>query len=205
MDIDSISFGALPINNTKILQFDKKTKRFLPEKVKFVQIDSRNKLDITALDSLIDKWKGADYIRRIVTASHWVGIAPIEVYAITSQKDKFESLDSEKILGLAEMRDDIRPNYKRLHYLQVNPKAINVNQTGDKNYKLVGRKMIKSLKKIYKRIALDSADSPNIEKFYQNNCFIKDYRTEGRYLWSSNIIERIMIRIDNFRNMYRSI
>ena len=196
MKTERVTFGAKPINKIKILKFDKQTKGFLPEEVSFVKIEPS---EVGVIDTLVDKWKGAEYVKKIATASHWMSKIPMELYAITAQKDKFSELEHEKILGLAEMRNDIKPKYKWLYHLQINPEAINVNNADDKKYKLVGRKTIKSLKKIYKRIALYSVDSPNIEKFYQENGFIRDYSAQRHYLWSNSLIDRIKIYINNFR------
>jgi hypothetical protein len=63
---------------------------------------------------------------------------PIDVYALTSQKDNFGTLRYEKILGFAAMRkDEKKLKNTKLYYLQVRPSAMNVNQENKVNYKHV--------------------------------------------------------------------
>lgn len=199
MDICGVSFGAKPINNITIKKYDKKQKDFIDVPAKFVKLEPDNRSDIRVLDEIANQWTGADYIRKIATASHWMNEVPISIYALTTQKDKFDKLKPSQILGCVEMRKDKNfPKYDWLYYLQVKPEAMNTEKGKNKGYQYVGTSMIKSLKKIYHNISLFSADSPFLENFYRNNGFIEDYTLTRHYLWSSNILRRLKIRLDNF-------
>ena len=199
MDIDSVSFGAKPVSSVIVQKFNKKTKNFEDCLVNFVKLEPNNKSDIKAVDKVAQLWKGAKYIQKIATASHWMGKVPINIYALTTQKDKFERLKYSKILGLAEMRiDDKRPNFDWLYHLQVKPNAMNVNNLGEKTHKHVGTGILKSLKKVYKNICLYSEDSPNIEAFYKSNDFKNDYISIRRYFWTNNIFTKLKILWNNY-------
>ena len=192
-------FWCKPINNITIKKYDKKQKDFIDVPAKFVKLEPDNRSDIRVLDEIANQWTGADYIRKIATASHWMNEVPISIYALTTQKDKFDKLKPSQILGCVEMRKDKNfPKYDWLYYLQVKPEAMNTEKGKNKGYQYVGTSMIKSLKKIYHNISLFSADSPFLENFYRNNGFIEDYTLTRHYLWSSNILRRLKIRLDNF-------
>ena len=200
MNVDSVSFGAKPINSVKIKKYDKNIKNFVDFPATFVKLEPNNYFDIKAADVCASKWKDAKYIQKIATASHWMESVPLSIYAVTTQKNKFNKLKPNKILGFVEMRkDENRPIYDWLYYLQVKPQAINVNNSESKSYKHVGKSIIASLKKIYKNISLYSEDNDNIEKFYQSNGFIQDYTGVKHYVWSSNIFRMLKVRYESFR------
>lgn len=203
MDICGVSFGAKPINSITIKKYSKKKQDFIDVPAKFVRLEADNRSDIRVLDKVAQQWTGADYIRRIATASHWMNELPISIYALTTQTDKFDKLKSSKILAFAEMRlNENFPKYDSLYYLQVKPEAMNMGKDKNEGYQSVGTSVIKSLKKIYHNISLFSADSPYVENFYKKNGFIEDYMLTRHYLWSSNVLRRMKIRVDNFIHKY---
>ena len=201
MEINRINFGAKPINDVTIKKWDKQTKKFADYPAKFVKIDSENPIDLSVLDTLAQKWKDAKYIQQIATASHWMNVrkyVEIDVYALTSQQKDFEQLRQNKILGVVEMRND--PNnskYRKVWYLQIKPSVMNVNNQHNK-YEKAGSSILDSLKKIYGKMSLFADEGKNIQKFYKKNGFIEDYQGKNHYSWSSNIFERLVIRINAF-------
>ena len=203
MNIDSVNFGAKPINSIKIKKYDKNKGDFVDIPAKFVRLDADNRSDIKVLDKIAKNWKNADYIKKIATASHWMKTLPINIYALTTQQDGFDKLKSSRILGFAEMRkDDNFPKYDWLYHLQVKPEAINTEIGAKKGYQHIGKSIITSLKKIYHNISLFSADSPYLESFYKKNGFIEDYMNTRHYFWSSNVFKRWAIKFANFRFKY---
>jgi hypothetical protein len=86
-----------------------------------------------------------------------------------------------------------------LCHIQVRPDAINVNNDSISTYKKTGTSMLKSLKKIYSDITVQSEDNPNTEAFYEWNGFIRDYRSgENYFSWSSDIYKRAKLKINKF-------
>lgn len=199
MEVNNVSFGAIPINKVKIKKFDKTAKRYADYPATFVKLDSYNRDDINAVDIVSKKWKGAKYIQQISTAAHWIKDKPIEIYALTSQQANFENLQANKILGLAEIRLDENPKNTLLHYLQVRPGAKHVNQKHKVNYKYVGTTILKSLKNIYKDISLFADSDNNVIKFYKKNGFIDDFDGSRHFVWSISLLKRISLRIRKFR------
>ena len=201
MDVNSVSFGAKPISIINIKKLDKSLNKYVDYSVNFVQIDGSNRFDLTAINTVAQKWKGATYIKKIATASHWIqtrDFVEIDVYALTAQQKNFDKLKPNKILGLAEMRNDNKnPENRILQHLQVKPSAINLENNDKKTYKRTGTAILTSLKKIYNNISL-FADSPSTEKFYKKNGFIEDFFCHGHMVWSSNIFKMIKLRINRF-------
>jgi len=200
MRTDSVSFGAIPINKVKIKKYNKLSQTFMDYPANFVKIEADNKGDLEALDVVAKKWKGAKYVQQISTSAHWMKDRQIQVYALTNQSCNFEKLQANNILGLVEMRTDKNnTNNTLLHYLQVRPLAMNVNQKHKINYKYVGSSIISSLKKIYKEMSLFSDNDIYVEKFYQKNGFVDDFNGSRHYVWSSNIFKMLKQRILKFR------
>ena len=200
MQTDSVSFGAIPINSIIIKKYNKASEKFADYPVNFVKLDADNKDDLEAVNKIVHKWNGAKYIRRIATSAHWMKEKPIEIYALTSQSQNFEKLQSNYILGLAEMREDRYDSENTLlRYLQVRPGAMNVNQKHRINYKYIGSAILKSLKPIYDNISLFADSNENIEAFYKHNGFIEDFKGAKHYSWSNNVFKRFCLRIRKFR------
>ena len=203
MYTDSISFGAIPINKVKIKKYNKLSQKFTDYSANFVKIDAGNRKDLETVYKTAQKWKvrnEAKYIQQISTSSQWMKGNFIDVYALTLQHDNFENLQASGILGLAEMREDeAGQGIHLLNFLQVRPNAINVNQKYKVNYKYVGSGILTSLKKIYSKIYLFSENDENIEKFYQKNGFIDDYKGSRHYTWDSSPFKRILLKIRKFR------
>lgn len=203
MEVNSVNFGATPVNKINILKHNKSAKAFVDEQAYVVKLDHNNRSDMSAVNKLVPKWKGAKYIQKIVTASHWMGCrenVEIDVYALTTQQKDFNKLRPNKILGLAEMRNNPKDEKDRiLYHLQVKPTSMNVGNYGYKGHKHVGKGLIESLKKIYKNISLFSEDNPNILRFYESNGFIKDYKGSNHYSWSSNLFKRMYLLFQKYK------
>lgn len=194
MRTDSISFGAKPINNPIRKIFDRKSIKYTDLPAEFVKLEHT---DIKAIDNIAETWENAQYAKKIATASHWMQSLPIEIYALTGQKDNFHKLDPTKIFALAVMKpDDKRKGFKWLYYLQVKPEMINVDNNGRKFYRHTGTAMLNSLKRIYSKISLYSTGSKNVKAFYENNGFVEDYTGENHYIWTSNIISRLKLKLE---------
>ena len=203
MNIDSVSFGAIPINKVVIKKWNKSANKFTDYSAYFVKIDAYNKSDLQAVYKTSQKWKTrkeAKYIQQISTASQWMKGNPIDVYALTIQREKFDKLQADSILGLAEMRkDEAGQGIHLLNFLQVRPNAMNVNQKHKVNYKYIGSGILASLKKIYNKIYLFAENDKNIENFYKRNGFIDDYSGSRHYTWDSSPFKRLLLKIRKFR------
>lgn len=201
MEVNSVTFGAIPINKASIRKIDKQSGKYVKVPVKFVKLEAHNRFDLAAMNTIAKKWKDAKYIRKIATASHWMNsrkFVEIDVYVLTTQKDNFEKLKPNNIIGCVEMRNDERnPKSRKVYHLQVKPSFMNVNNPKNK-YERTGSTILDSLKKIYKNLNLFSDDNEAIKQFYERNGFIEDYNNKNHYSWSSSIWNRLKIRYNAF-------
>lgn len=197
MEIDSVSFGAIPINTVTIKKYNIKTKKFQSIKTSFIKLEHDNENDMEAIKSAANKWRNATYIRKIASASRWMGIQDlvnIEVYALTRQTKNFKKLNYGNLLGFAEMRSDYNnPKKAILNHLQVKPNAMNLNQQKNKKYQRVGTSIIKSLQKQYNEIALFSVFDTKTERFYKRLGFIRDSIANNHFVWNKSFLERLKL------------
>ena len=184
MEINNITFGAkyiMPARVKKgigILNYN----YYLPSRASFVQIDFNNEQDVKALAALKDRWKGADFLHCITQ----IKIPQREkVFALSSQRKKFDTLEPSKILGLVKMTDYFCKDGEISH-LQVDPENINVGRYENTPYKKCGTAILNSLKKLYDRIQLTSVDDISTENFYEYNGFKKIDNWYGRFLWEKD-------------------
>ena len=112
------------------------------------------------------------------------------IYALTEQNSNFDNLKSELILGLAECTD--KKNQTHIRHLQIRPDAMYVNNES-RTICGCGSAMLKSLKKIYKKIKKELLKDSNIKKSYNSNGFHprKDSKNSDFLIWQNNIINKI--------------
>ena len=203
MKTDKISFGANPLNRIKIKKYNSIEKRFENYPVRFVRLENKYS-DISVVDRAAVEWEDAKYIKRIASSSHWMNIrddVEIDVYALTTQQNNFDELIFDKILGFAEIRNDANNRKKRiLNRLQVRPDAINLGNPHNKKFKHIGCSILKSLKKIYNNLHLES-ENILTDEFYMANGFIQDNVRYGSFEWQSNIFKRLYLRYKYSRGM----
>lgn len=201
MEVNNITFGGIPINQSSIRKFDKQSGKFVKIPVKFVKLEADNRFDLDAMNTIAKKWKDTKYTQKIATASHWMNarkFVEIDVYVLTTQEKNFEKLRPNKIIGCVEMRNDERnPKSRKVYYLQVKPSVINVNNPQNK-YERAGSTILNFLKEIYGNLSLFSYDDEAVKKFYERNGFIEDYNSKNHYCWSSSLWERLKIRYNAF-------
>ncbi len=171
----NISFKANYICSSQVKKNDK------PCSLSFVQIDTKNSSDMTALRELDYMWGRKTYFSDIsdnANLDHLYGLNSKfkQYYALTTQTKDFNKLDSEQILGLVQVEPDV--HYNEINYLQVLPTQNYSNP--EREYKNVGSSIIDTITKIYpnKKIMLYSTDAAL--NFYKKIGFVQD-ESEKRY------------------------
>ena len=201
METNNITFGANYImparvkKGVKILNYN----MYFPSKASFVQIDFNNEQDVKVLSRLKDIWKGANFLQCISTIKY---PKREKVYALTAQQKNFDNLEPSKILGLVKTSDFFCKDGEIL-YLQVNPANINIGDDKKPFYKKCGTAILDSLKKLYNRIQLTSADDVDVENFYLCNEFRNIDNWYGRYIWEKNADKNADV-LTNFLNESRN-
>lgn len=189
--VNQTNFNANFIRNVNIKKFDAKTQTYKPCKASFVEFDPENSEDLVALLDTRKNWIGGIYTGNIVEHASYIRdkyISPLinHIYILTTQNDNFKYLDSDKILGMADMQSDsIQPD--ELRYLQVKP----TQKHGFKNrtYRLVGSKILSELKKIYnKKITLLASYSA--ANFYEKHGFDVTDSMLLEYTWTNKRLKK---------------
>lgn len=172
-------FGAKYVNKMKVgkLVNDK----YEQVNASFVKIEKNNKKDLKALHDIAKYWEHDKYAINIYQKTN-AGCSD-DVYALTSQTSNFENLNPNEILGVCEIgATEFLGGF--LDYLQVKPEFVyNIKP----EYKGVGTAIINSLKKIYYKISLTSANSKSVKNFYERNEFMEYPKDSCFFTWYRDI------------------
>lgn len=183
----SINFGANLQNTVKIRKLAKDGKYYhVP--ASFIKINCNSKLDVDVLGYISRYWQGSLYTDNIYNKAlsklkKYESLRLSDIYALTLQKDKFEKLDPEKILGVTDICENVYDKGIFIEHLQANPEYIY-----DKNreYKDIGSSILTSLKILYESIELVARKSMSVTNFYKKNGFKEENKTIGFFTWTKD-------------------
>lgn len=203
MNIDNnfdkkINFNSRFLDYTNISKISENTRRYWPAKVSFTEIDVNNKNDLRALHDIKGNWESDTYCSTIYNNAISKSSGNIlydknRIFVLTSQKNCFEKMDSDKILGLAEVREDITKTHGHLCHLQVKPEYYEFK---DPEFKGVGTSIINMLKQMYNKISLISLSTHHVKEFYRKNDFVEVPEHSNSFVW----IKDILSMLDFFNN-----
>lgn len=148
-----INFNAKFLNNVTIQKLNPKTNNYIPTTASFVEFEPQNAKDFEAIKNAVTNWEGQVFATSIGTNAENIIKGTISnkinrIFMLTTQKDNFEKLDKEKVLGLANMEQlPNKPN--ELRYFQVKPDS--KFGTNNRKFRHVGKEMLKSIQHIYKK------------------------------------------------------
>ena len=176
----------MKISNNTNINFTAQLKKYIPVKhsqtlgseyedkdVSFVELNPYSDQDIKTLENISQDWTAGIFAENIHSDAKKIYDSDDELYtqsskfyAITSQKNNLDSLDSNKILAICELKEENKNGF--LHYIQVNPDVI-YNPYFE--YKRLGSAMLDTLKSYYDKIELYSFPSELVLDFYKRNKF----------------------------------
>ena len=124
--------------------------------VSLVELDHNDKNDVKAIQQTEKSWfgHGGVYIEQFsrdfekqlleedVTKGHF--------YALTSQKDGFDKLQSDKILGVMEL-NETSDKVNEIKWLETNPKSQKLRGGYGREYKNVGKSLVKYVLNTYNK------------------------------------------------------
>ena len=147
-----ISFKANLVSNPEIVRKDENG-NWNPYGVSFVKMDARDKSDTSAVGEVAANWakycpRGEKTFAADVHRDMFLGTNPdiYEFYALTGQKENFEQLESENILGFIQMR--LHNGFlHEIEYLQAHPSTYYTPE--ESIYKGIGSAMIKGIIKLF--------------------------------------------------------
>lgn len=192
-----ISFKANFIHLTNIQNLN--NDGYKPFNASFVEINPKNKNDISLLKCLSDTWGSDSYAGSIYSAAlgdskldNLIIENPIDrkFFALTSQKNSYEKLDPKKVLGMVHINN--YSNANSIEFLQVNPeyitplkkestveklfnKMFKITKATPKQpeYKHIGSGMLDSLKKLFPDKPITLLSVSTAIKFYKKNGFVR--------------------------------
>lgn len=164
----NINFRAQKLGMTKIKKLNKNKNRYIPQKVAFIKFDLNTIEDKKALKNMDSEWPYtfARSINKSILKQK-----DAEVYALTLQNDSFEKIETNKILGLAEIVAIEDTDSHFLEYMQIHPDYAYKKGLFQRDYKNIGTALLNSIKKLdfIKKISTNSLFSAI--DFYKTNCF----------------------------------
>jgi hypothetical protein len=168
------NFQAKFVKYSTVKKYSKAVQNYVPEQVSFVKLEPENKNDILSIHESVDDWVGDIYGEKIASMlsllSKLKTNSKTPIYAMTGQKDKIETLNPSKILGLVAIQEKNNKSAS-IEFLQVNPTYAHKNTNKKaREYKNIGDAILDSLKSIYSdTITLISGYW--CTKFYETNDF----------------------------------
>ncbi len=178
-----ISFGAKYIDTAvaqKVYQDDKKE----PYKVSFVELNPLDESDREAVAEASERWglpecsEAISNRMRLISKGHANDPENDKFYAITSQKDNFDTPESSKILAVCYTKERYDGNIK-LPFLQVKPDGVELIKKPFK-YNHIGTSMMDSIKKLVQGKTISLVSMPDAKPFYFANGFKKDEKCGGK-------------------------
>ena len=198
----SVPFESRLIKNINIKKIDKISNIALPCKSSFIESSSLE--DAKALQTTSYFWglnsaysdNIADTAFRIAQLNAAHASIPkflesyknSKVFALTLQVDNFESLNSEKILGMVEVDEKVNNNIF-IRHIQADPEEI---FSRSRTYSQIGTEILNSLKGLYNKITVHPTKSKTVKHFYEINGFKACKDDSDFYEWSRPKSEWIM-------------
>ena len=180
----SPNFRAKFIKNTTISKQIENTKSYKDEIVSCIQIDPQNKFDIDALENIAKYWADGHFVTNI----YHVACAMRDdskyykynqIFAVTKQKDNFENLNSDRILGLVHV-SPLNENSLFIEHIEADPEIISKT---NREYKGIGTAILNYLKTITNKITCFPSSSKTVKKFYFKNDFVEYPPHSNMFIW----------------------
>lgn len=186
-DMTAINFTANLVDSPTIKQ-RKYGFFWKPIDVSIVELDSTKLSDVNALGKTSKSWekKGAIYVNHIlynIIPYLKAGFADIKdhYYALTTQRDNFEKLEPENILGLMLFRE--KNDYKNeICYLEVSPSTTKRKNLFRK-YKEVGKTLVEFVKSQFSQKKIEVWSDLDAIDFYKKRGFRRRSRNICNLCW----------------------
>lgn len=185
------TFGAKLINTASVVKLTPPENKYTKRWISFVQIFPEHEPDLEALGNAVKSWENDKFARNAYYVAgeiknQNIRYAAHKIYALTSQAGNYETLDPEKILGIAHVAP-FDKDHILLEHLQVKPSYIyNTNP----EYKGIGTAIIKSLQNLCNKISLTSSKEKSVKNFYKKNGFMEIMPDVNAFTWTKDIFDR---------------
>ncbi len=183
INMNTLNFKANFINPVQIQKLD--GNNYKPVEASFTELNLQDKKDIFSLKEASQDW-GECYATDMYICSR--DEVPDgnkkHIYALTTQKQNFEYLKPDNILGLVEFYE--KPDKtNKIELLQVHPDNIAM-QFGRPKYKRVGSAIIDSLKNLFPNNPIKLHSVSTAKGFYKKLGFVPDKSSYDSldYIWN---------------------
>jgi len=170
--MDTVNFTANHIKNVEILK--KCSDKYKPCEVALVELDACSQKDRNTVDGINRIW---DYSFTAFTYDDMVKFSEsnyladrLHVYALTTQKGKYEKVTPKKILGIVELIEDTCSGNK-IEVLQTKPTLLPDMKHPNPKYKHVGNQLISYLKDRHLNRQLYVNPTKTAVEFYKKQGF----------------------------------
>jgi len=193
MFLNNISFTANYIKPAIIQKINTKNNKAETLEVSCVELNPKDNRDLKAVREVVYDWETTDgydgailsYMRNYASEGKYWEVSScskeyldkMKFYAITSQKENFENLDSDDILALGQIKVD---DNIELKYLQVKPESFTSYLKKEK-FKYIGTQMLKLILSLFPNKDITLCSSPYVYDFYLKNGF-EMYKKGGHFI-----------------------
>lgn len=184
------NFRAKFVGSTQVKKLNTLKNEYEKCAVSFLEFDPTNKKDLKAMEDISRYWCDSQFAWDISQSADAVTYGNLDrntnkVYILTRQKNDFDNLRYDDVLGLADVetkQNKEGKDYLNLHRLQTNPDFIDKERP---MFKYIGTGILNILKGFNKIIELNSVSSAI--DFYEKNGFV-DLGTQFlRFRWTPEV------------------
>ena len=128
------NFEAKHIAKTNVLRNLTGMQKSVPMEAHLVELDLLSPTDLKTIQNIKEKWSGAEFVQMICSPYY---SPDRKLYALTKQKEGFENLNPNDVLGAADI--NLKGKRANLKFLQADPNIINEKSRSIKD---IGRSMM---------------------------------------------------------------
>lgn len=128
------NFEAKHIAKTNVLRNLTGMQKSVPMEAHLVELDLLSPTDLKTIQNIKEKWVGAEFVQIICSPYY---SPDRKLYALTKQKEEFENLNPNDVLGAADI--NLKGKRANLKFLQADPNIINEKSRSIKD---IGRSMM---------------------------------------------------------------
>lgn len=183
--MDAINFTANHLRYVNVAR--RSAEGYKPCRASLVEMECSNRRDIEAINATASIWE--DSLTAFVSSDMQKAARKkpqdtFHVYAITTQKEDFENINPEKILGVVHITENVKGLGHKVEVLQTNPDYMyDRTTTAKREYKNVGRGLISFIKEKFNDKPLYLYPTKDAVKFYEKQGFTSEKVADTNYMF----------------------
>lgn len=185
--VNNLIFNAKIIKKPKVKRSDDISQKYVPDTVRFLKIDTTSPDEVRALSTAGRYWENSSSFATDIAYDAYLNSTcgekadlRKEFFILTKQKDNFDKINCDDILGMAEITHKSKKKVI-LDYLQVNPEY--VYQLGAPKFINCGRAIIKSIQQRNRNRTIELRSTLTAVPFYEKMGFKPKIEGYVEYYW----------------------